>query len=70
MSDSMLRFGLDVRISDSPMGFGYGNDVIGPLPEIRTLEQIRRSLRDPDCQDLSRFMPSRWTSRNSNIWPN
>ena len=50
MSDSMLRFGLDVRISDSPMGFGYGNDVIGPLPEIRTLEQIRRSLRDPDCQ--------------------
>ena len=50
MSDSMLRFGLDVRISDCPMGFGYGNDVIGPLPEIRTLEQIRRSLRDPDCQ--------------------
>ncbi|MGO4743466.1 glucose-6-phosphate isomerase family protein [Serratia quinivorans] len=49
MSDSMLRFGLDVRISDNPMGFGYGDDVIGPLPEIRTLEQIRLSLRDPGC---------------------
>jgi glucose-6-phosphate isomerase len=49
MSDSMLQFGLDVRISDNPMGFGYGDEVIGPLPEIRTLEQIRLSLRDPGC---------------------
>jgi len=37
MSDSMLQFGLDVRISDNPMGFSYGDEVIGPLPEIRTL---------------------------------
>ncbi|CAI0991458.1 MAG TPA: glucose-6-phosphate isomerase [Serratia grimesii] len=49
MSDSMLKFGLDVYINDHPMGFCYGDEVIGPLPEIRTLEQIRRSLRDPDC---------------------
>ncbi len=49
MSDSMLKFGLDVYISEHPMGFAYGEEVIGPLPEIRTLEQIRRSLRDPDC---------------------
>lgn len=49
MSDSMLPYGLDVRVTREPMGFGYGDEVIGPLPEIRTLDQIRPSLRDPDC---------------------
>lgn len=46
---SMAHYGLDVRVSHAPLGFGYGGDVIGPLPEIRTLDQIRPSLRDPHC---------------------
>lgn len=31
------------------MGFIYGNDVFGPPVENRTLDDIRKSLRDPAC---------------------
>ena len=31
------------------MGFAYGAGVFGPAPERRSLDAIRRSLRDPDC---------------------
>ena len=43
------RFGLDMSIHHASLGFSYGDDVTGPMPEIRTLDQIRASLRDPDC---------------------
>lgn len=32
-----------------PMGFQYGEGVFGPEPEIRSLDSIRPSLRDPAC---------------------
>ena len=31
------------------MGFEYGAGVFGPPPELRSLDAIRRSLRDPWC---------------------
>jgi len=31
------------------MGFEYAEDVFGPEAENRTLDSIRKSLRDPDC---------------------
>ena len=46
----MTDFGVDMTIHSSPLGFSYGNDVTGPMPEIRTLDQIRPSLRDPQCE--------------------
>lgn len=45
----MAEYGLDMTIHHQPMGFSYGDDVTGPMPEIRTLDQIRSSLRDPQC---------------------
>ncbi len=49
MAENVSRFGLDMMIHHQPLGFSYGEEVIGPLPEIRTLTQIRASLRDPEC---------------------
>jgi len=49
MAENAARFGLDMTIQRQPMGFTYGDDVTGPMPEIRTLAQIRSSLRDPAC---------------------
>ncbi|CAH6636577.1 glucose-6-phosphate isomerase family protein [Pseudocitrobacter vendiensis] len=46
----MTNFGVDMAVHSSPLGFSYGNDVTGPMPEIRTLDQIRPSLRDPQCE--------------------
>ena len=45
----MDNFGLDMTITRHPLGFSYGEDVTGPMPEIRKLDEIRASLRDPDC---------------------
>lgn len=49
MTDSAKKYGLDMLIHHQPMGFSYGEETLGPLPEIRTLDQIRASLRDPEC---------------------
>ncbi|MEC4261767.1 glucose-6-phosphate isomerase, partial [Klebsiella pneumoniae] len=32
----MDNFGLDMTITRHPLGFSYGEDVTGPMPEIRT----------------------------------
>ena len=40
---------LGVRCA-SDMGFEYDADVLGPSPEFRRLDDIRPSLRDPNCQ--------------------
>lgn len=49
MAERTLPYGLDMKVHAAPPGFSYGEDVIGPVPEIRTLDQIRASLRDPGC---------------------
>jgi glucose-6-phosphate isomerase len=41
--------GFNIQPTANPMGFVYGDGVFGPLVENRTLESIRRSLRNPDC---------------------
>ena len=42
--------GLDVAVDATTMGFAYGAGVRGPTPEFRTLDAIRPSLLDPQCQ--------------------
>ncbi len=42
-------FGLDVRLKSGELSFEYGPDVLGPVPEMRRLEDIRPSLMDPNC---------------------
>lgn len=46
-----MRFdpGFDITITQDPMGFCYGEGLSGPVPEVRTLEQIRPSLMEPQC---------------------
>lgn len=41
--------GFDIRPTTHPMGFEYGPGVFGPKVENRTLDSIRKSLRDPLC---------------------
>lgn len=40
---------LDVSICEDRLEIGYGPSVMGPKPELRTLDSIRPSLRDPSC---------------------
>jgi len=41
--------GFKIEPSTQPMGFSYGDDVFGPEVEYRTLDSIRKSLRNPQC---------------------
>lgn len=41
--------GLDVRVTENPIGFEFGPNVFGPTPEYRSLDSIRKSLYDPSC---------------------
>lgn len=41
--------GFDIKPTTNPMGFAYGPEVFGPQVENRTLDSIRKSLRDPNC---------------------
>jgi glucose-6-phosphate isomerase len=45
--------GLDIGVKHKPMDFIYGENVIGPKPEIRYLDDIRASLSDSDCNGPS-----------------
>jgi glucose-6-phosphate isomerase len=47
-----VRFdpGLDIGWDPATLDFRYGEDVFGPIPEKRSLEAIRGSLREPDCE--------------------
>jgi glucose-6-phosphate isomerase len=49
--DSRLEFdpGLSIRLSPTELAFEYGSGVFGPSPEMRRLDAIRPSLRDPGC---------------------
>ena len=42
--------GFDIRPTTDPLGFDYGPGVFGPPCELRRLDAIRPSLRDPHCQ--------------------
>jgi glucose-6-phosphate isomerase len=42
--------GFNIEPVANPMGFRYGPDVFGPKVEYRRLDDIRKSLRDPDCE--------------------
>ena len=46
----MFDHGLDLSPTHAPLGFRYGSDCFGPQVEQRTLDSIRKSLRDPHCQ--------------------
>jgi glucose-6-phosphate isomerase, archaeal len=41
--------GFSIRISSTDLAFEYGAGVFGPKAEMRSLDAIRRSLRDPNC---------------------
>ncbi len=41
--------GFDIKVTSDPLGFSYGPDVFGPRCELRSLDAIRPSLRDPQC---------------------
>lgn len=41
--------GLPIAATANPLGWSYGPGVFGPAPELRRLDAIRASLRDPAC---------------------
>ncbi len=50
MSNKIFYPGFDIRPTTQPMGFEYGEDCFGPKPELRTLDSIRKSLLNPECE--------------------
>lgn len=46
-SDSAFDHGLDLNVETDPLGFSYGPNLFGPDIELRRLDDIRGSLRDP-----------------------
>jgi glucose-6-phosphate isomerase len=42
--------GFEIEPTSNPMGFRFGEDIFGPPAVNRTLDSIRKSLRDPDCE--------------------
>ena len=45
----MISPGFDIRPTLAPLGFEYGPGVFGPACELRSLDAIRPSLRNPEC---------------------
>jgi glucose-6-phosphate isomerase len=41
--------GLPISLSESDLAFEYGPGIFAPNPEMRRLDSIRSSLRDPNC---------------------
>ena len=41
--------GIPLRLAEHELAFEYGPNVFGPAAEVRRLDAIRPSLRDPDC---------------------
>ncbi|MEO1235470.1 MAG: glucose-6-phosphate isomerase family protein [Planctomycetota bacterium] len=44
-----VEAGLDLVATDNPLGFTVGPGQFAPTPEVRRLDDIRSSLRDPSC---------------------
>lgn len=49
MNNKVFNPGFSIRPTENPMGFSYGEDVFGPQIENRRLDDIRKSLMDPNC---------------------
>jgi glucose-6-phosphate isomerase, archaeal len=51
MMSTQLEFdpGLPIRLSEKALAFEYGPGICAPSPEMRSLDAIRPSLRDPGC---------------------
>jgi glucose-6-phosphate isomerase len=45
----MFDPGIAIEPVGEPLGFRYSQGVAGPRPELRGLDSLRRSLRDPNC---------------------
>ena len=67
MNGFVFDKGIDITPVQSPMGFTYGAGVFGPEVEIRRLEDIRASLRDPQCKGPEQVTRSLWMSAKKNI---
>lgn len=46
----MKKFGIDITPIHDKMDFKYGKQVVGPVPEIRRIEDIRQSLQDTNAK--------------------
>ena len=51
LDNIIMKFnpGFDIQPTIHPMGFEYGSNVFGPEVENRSLDSIRKSLRNPEC---------------------
>ncbi|HEY6447630.1 MAG TPA: glucose-6-phosphate isomerase family protein [Acidobacteriaceae bacterium] len=49
MTTDLFDPGFAIRLDPDSLGFQYGPGVFGPAPELRRLDDIRPSLRDPQC---------------------
>ncbi len=49
MASKRINSGLDIRLRADSLAFDYGEGIFGPPSEMRRLDEIRRSLRDPNC---------------------
>lgn len=49
LKDLIFYPGFDIKATAKPFGFTFGEGVFGPEVEIRTLDAIRNSLADPNC---------------------
>jgi glucose-6-phosphate isomerase len=47
--DTGFDCGLDIRLRADSLAFDYGEGIFGPPAEMRKLDDIRPSLRDPHC---------------------
>lgn len=47
--EALAHGGLEVEVDEASLGFRYGPGVFGPAPEMRRLDALRASLRDPAC---------------------
>lgn len=48
-ADTGFNSGLDIRLRADSLAFDFGEGVFGPPMELRKLDDIRPSLRDPNC---------------------
>ena len=49
MQETIINSGFGIAPKTEPLGFEYAEDVFGPEVENRTLDSIRKSLKDPNC---------------------
>jgi glucose-6-phosphate isomerase len=45
-----FEIGFDINFNFEKMDFNYGPNTFGPIVEKRTLDAIRKSLKNPECE--------------------